>query len=110
MFRVVVQSGAEVVRGDAMRCSVSPSLFPTEFVQLSFVLACLVSLMCCSCAAQAERIMEAIELYREEMAKLREHNAICKAAGKEVKYLSVKIPRCVLGISLQLKWKGLACR
>ncbi|MXQ79528.1 hypothetical protein E5288_WYG006884 [Bos mutus] len=32
----------------------------------------------------AERIMEAIELYREETAKLREHKAICKAAGKEV--------------------------
>lgn len=42
-------------------------------------------LMCYSCAAQAERIMEAIELYREEMAKQKEHNAICKAAGKEVK-------------------------
>lgn len=49
-------------------------------------LACLVSLMCCSCAAQAERIMEAIELYREETAKQKEHNAICKAAGKEVRY------------------------
>ncbi|XP_035396215.1 WD repeat-containing protein 3 [Cygnus atratus] len=34
----------------------------------------------------AERIMEAIELYREEMAKLKEHKAICKAAGKEVPY------------------------
>ncbi|XP_028344757.1 WD repeat-containing protein 3 isoform X2 [Physeter macrocephalus] len=32
----------------------------------------------------AERIMEAIELYREETAKMREHKAICKAAGKEV--------------------------
>uniref|UniRef100_A0A670ZA30 WD repeat-containing protein 3 n=1 Tax=Pseudonaja textilis TaxID=8673 RepID=A0A670ZA30_PSETE len=32
----------------------------------------------------AERIMEAIELYREETAKLEEHKAICKAAGKEV--------------------------
>ncbi|NWX86563.1 WDR3 protein, partial [Nothoprocta ornata] len=32
----------------------------------------------------AERIMEAIELYREEMVKLQEHKAICKAAGKEV--------------------------
>ncbi|XP_014739676.1 PREDICTED: WD repeat-containing protein 3 isoform X2 [Sturnus vulgaris] len=31
----------------------------------------------------AERIMEAIELYREETAKQKEHNAICKAAGKE---------------------------
>lgn len=41
--------------------------------------------MCCSYAAQAEQIMEAIELYREEMAKLKEHKAICKAAGKEVK-------------------------
>nr|XP_021404578.1 WD repeat-containing protein 3 isoform X2 [Lonchura striata domestica] len=34
----------------------------------------------------AERIMEAIELYREETAKLKEHNAICKAAGKEVPF------------------------
>ncbi|XP_062984992.1 WD repeat-containing protein 3 isoform X2 [Elgaria multicarinata webbii] len=32
----------------------------------------------------AERIMEAIELYREETAKLEEHKAICRAAGKEV--------------------------
>uniref|UniRef100_A0A5F8H4M2 WD repeat domain 3 n=1 Tax=Monodelphis domestica TaxID=13616 RepID=A0A5F8H4M2_MONDO len=32
----------------------------------------------------AERIMEAIELYREETAKMKEHEAICKAAGKEV--------------------------
>ena len=29
--------------------------------------------------------MEAIELYREETAKMREHKAICKAAGKEVR-------------------------
>lgn len=85
MFRVMVQCGVEVFRGNAIWCSVSASLFPTVFVQLSFVLTCLVSLMCCSCAAQAERIMEAIELYREETAKLKEHNAICKAAGKEVK-------------------------
>ncbi|NXC90986.1 WDR3 protein, partial [Cercotrichas coryphoeus] len=34
----------------------------------------------------AERIMEAIELYREETAKQKEHNAICKAAGKEVPF------------------------
>ncbi|XP_058022127.1 WD repeat-containing protein 3 [Ahaetulla prasina] len=32
----------------------------------------------------AERIMEAIELYREETTKLEEHKAVCKAAGKEV--------------------------
>ncbi|KAF3813249.1 hypothetical protein GH733_018413 [Mirounga leonina] len=32
----------------------------------------------------AERIMEAVELYREETAKRKEHKAICKAAGKEV--------------------------
>ncbi|XP_061493848.1 WD repeat-containing protein 3 isoform X2 [Rhineura floridana] len=32
----------------------------------------------------AERIMEAIELYREETAKQEEHKAICRAAGKEV--------------------------
>ncbi|NXT97687.1 WDR3 protein, partial [Buphagus erythrorhynchus] len=34
----------------------------------------------------AEKIMEAIELYREETAKQKEHNAICKAAGKEVPF------------------------
>ncbi|NXL45920.1 WDR3 protein, partial [Podilymbus podiceps] len=34
----------------------------------------------------AERIMEAIELYREETAKLAEHKAICKAAGKEIPF------------------------
>ncbi|XP_066124256.1 WD repeat-containing protein 3 isoform X2 [Saccopteryx bilineata] len=32
----------------------------------------------------AERIMEAVELYREETARMKEHKAICKAAGKEV--------------------------
>ncbi|XP_036894787.1 WD repeat-containing protein 3 [Sturnira hondurensis] len=32
----------------------------------------------------AERIMEAVELYREETAKMQAHRAICKAAGKEV--------------------------
>ncbi|KAM4795352.1 WD repeat-containing protein 3 isoform 1-T2 [Rhinophrynus dorsalis] len=30
-----------------------------------------------------ERIMEAIELHREESAKLEEHQALCKATGKE---------------------------
>lgn len=34
--------------------------------------------------------MEAIELYREETAKMREHKAICKAAGKEVRQ-SIKL-------------------
>lgn len=58
---------------------------PAPSWTLSFPLTCLVSLTCCSCAAQAEQIMEAIELYREETAKLKEHKAICKAAGKEVK-------------------------
>lgn len=33
---------------------------------------------------QAERIMEALELYREESKKLEEHKAACNAAGKEV--------------------------
>jgi len=65
----------------------SSLLCPPPFDRLDFssALACLVSLMCHSCAAQAERVMEAIELYREEMTKLTEHKAICKAAGKEVK-------------------------
>ncbi|KAM4700462.1 WD repeat-containing protein 3 isoform 1-T2 [Discoglossus pictus] len=31
-----------------------------------------------------ERIMEAVELYREESAKLEEHQALCKVAGKEL--------------------------
>ena len=33
--------------------------------------------------------MEAVELYREETAKMREHKAICKAAGKEVRHSSL---------------------
>ncbi|KAH0628599.1 hypothetical protein JD844_009954 [Phrynosoma platyrhinos] len=33
----------------------------------------------------AERIMEAIELYREETVKMEEHKAICRAAAKEVR-------------------------
>ncbi|XP_052004998.1 WD repeat-containing protein 3 [Xyrauchen texanus] len=32
----------------------------------------------------AERIMEALELYREESKKLEEHRAACEAAGKEL--------------------------
>uniref|UniRef100_A0A8B9H725 WD repeat domain 3 n=1 Tax=Astyanax mexicanus TaxID=7994 RepID=A0A8B9H725_ASTMX len=32
----------------------------------------------------AERIMEALELYREESKKLEEHKAACEAAGKQV--------------------------
>ncbi|XP_043104416.1 WD repeat-containing protein 3 [Puntigrus tetrazona] len=32
----------------------------------------------------AERIMEAVELYREESEKLEEHSDACKAAGKEL--------------------------
>nr|DBA34631.1 TPA: hypothetical protein GDO54_002177 [Pyxicephalus adspersus] len=31
-----------------------------------------------------ERIMEAVELHREESAKIQEHEALCKAAGKEL--------------------------
>ncbi|XP_053561745.1 WD repeat-containing protein 3 [Bombina bombina] len=31
-----------------------------------------------------ERIMEAVELYREESAKIEEHETLCKAAGKEL--------------------------
>lgn len=33
---------------------------------------------------QAERIMEALELYREESKKLEAHKAACEVAGKEV--------------------------
>lgn len=32
----------------------------------------------------AERIMEALELYREEMRKLEDHEYVCKQAGKEL--------------------------
>uniref|UniRef100_A0A3B1K7X8 WD repeat domain 3 n=1 Tax=Astyanax mexicanus TaxID=7994 RepID=A0A3B1K7X8_ASTMX len=43
----------------------------------------------------AERIMEALELYREESKKLEEHKAACEAAGKQVwnifSYLSINI-------------------
>lgn len=33
---------------------------------------------------QAERIMEALELYREETRKLEEHKYMCQSAEKEV--------------------------
>lgn len=33
---------------------------------------------------QAERIMEALELYKEENRKLEEHKYACQSAGKEV--------------------------
>lgn len=39
VFRLMVQSGVEVIRGNAMWYSVS-ALLPILFVQLSFVLAC----------------------------------------------------------------------
>uniref|UniRef100_A0A8C3KUZ2 WD repeat domain 3 n=1 Tax=Chrysolophus pictus TaxID=9089 RepID=A0A8C3KUZ2_CHRPC len=47
-----------------------------------------------------ERIMEAIELYREEMAKLKEHKAICKAAGKEVPFPANPILRAYGNITV----------
>uniref|UniRef100_A0A8C1HF30 WD repeat-containing protein 3 n=2 Tax=Cyprinus carpio TaxID=7962 RepID=A0A8C1HF30_CYPCA len=55
----------------------------------------------------AERIMEAVELYREESEKLEEHSAACKAAGKEPKafkliYFPSVMYRYVLWISLTL--------
>lgn len=34
---------------------------------------------------QAERIMEALELYKEENRKMEEHKYACEHAGKEVK-------------------------
>lgn len=46
----------------------------------SFCCAANVPFLC----LKAERIMEAIELYREETAKLEQHKVICRAAGKEV--------------------------
>lgn len=36
---------------------------------------------------QAERIMEALELYREEGRKMEEHRYACENAGKEVQTL-----------------------
>lgn len=47
--------------------------------------------------------MEAIELYREETAKIKEHRAICRAAGKEVSLSSKLCTR----ESLQKKSEGL---
>lgn len=40
------------------------------------------------CVLQAERIMEAIELYREESKRLEEHREACEAAGKKVGCIS----------------------
>ena len=37
------------------------------------------------CYGQAEQIMEAIELYKEERLKQLEYEEECKAAGKKVK-------------------------
>ncbi|XP_063069817.1 WD repeat-containing protein 3 [Engraulis encrasicolus] len=37
----------------------------------------------------AERIMEALELYREETQKMEEHEAACKAAGKQLPPMKV---------------------
>ena len=37
------------------------------------------------CYGQAEQIMEAIELYKEEHLKLLEYEEECKVAGKKVK-------------------------
>uniref|UniRef100_A0A8C3KVH1 WD repeat domain 3 n=1 Tax=Chrysolophus pictus TaxID=9089 RepID=A0A8C3KVH1_CHRPC len=51
-----------------------------------------------------ERIMEAIELYREEMAKLKEHKAICKAAGKEVPFPANPILRAYGNITVSGKF------
>ena len=36
------------------------------------------------CMGQAERLMEALEIYKEETAKLLQHQAQCKAARKQV--------------------------
>lgn len=36
---------------------------------------------------QAEQIMEAIELYKEECLKMLEYKEECKAAGKKVRYI-----------------------
>uniref|UniRef100_A0A452SDD2 WD repeat domain 3 n=1 Tax=Ursus americanus TaxID=9643 RepID=A0A452SDD2_URSAM len=51
----------------------------------------------------AERIMEAVELYREETAKRKEHKAICKAAGKEALTLPLQPSAYVLEIFKGIK-------
>lgn len=41
-------------------------------------------LACCVISIQAERIMEALELYKAEARKMEEHKYACERAGKEV--------------------------
>ena len=51
--------------------------------------------------------MEALELYREETAKIKEHEALCKASDKEVRDTSVtslSTPR--LRDSTIITWDG----
>uniref|UniRef100_A0A3B3QTV1 WD repeat domain 3 n=1 Tax=Paramormyrops kingsleyae TaxID=1676925 RepID=A0A3B3QTV1_9TELE len=50
----------------------------------------------------AERIMEALELYREETKNLEDHQAACKAAGKQVGHLD-RPSRHVLEIIKKVK-------
>ena len=44
---------------------------------------------------QAEKIMEALELYKEETTKQNEHTNECKATGKQVCLTIGNISRCV---------------
>lgn len=41
-------------------------------------------LTACFFPVQAERIMEALELFKEENRKMEEHKYVCEAAGKQV--------------------------
>ena len=42
------------------------------------------ALFCGVFSLQAERIMEALELYKDENRKMEEHRYVCQTAGKEV--------------------------
>lgn len=44
------------------------------------------SIILLSVSFQAERLMEALELYKEESAKLKAHAAECKSTGKDVSH------------------------
>lgn len=38
----------------------------------------------CFCVFQAERLMEALDLYKEESAKLKDHKEQCQRKGQQV--------------------------
>ncbi|XP_075438332.1 WD repeat-containing protein 3, partial [Ascaphus truei] len=57
----------------------------------------------------AERIMEAVELHREESAKLEEHRSLCKAAGKELPRRAHPILQAYGNISVRRGRGNTAC-